>query len=163
MAKIEVINIRGNKERCVNLSGSVGLGGKNQKSDVMLIQALFYYLYHEKDARIEGLPIPVPTIVIKGNSSPSGILAVKTIQTIMIFQAIHRHRLLNADGVIHPASYEGRVIKDTEKPLMTITYLHLLAKRKELRSGDGDYIKKLIGIMGIYLHYEVANVMLNAK
>jgi len=160
MAKVDIINIRGNKERCVNLSNTVGAGGRNEKSDVMAIQALFYYLYFDKEAKLTGLPLLSPALAVADKFSPTGLLDILTIQTIAFFQTTHRQHLLSADAIIHPANYEGRVIKDTNKPLMTITYLHLLAKRRELRSGDGDYIKKIKGIIGLFHSVEIAASML---
>ena len=156
MAKIDIININGNKQPCVNLSYSVGVGGKNHKSDVMLIQALFYYLYFDKDAKLIGLPPFSPALALAEKLSPTGILDILTIQKIAFFQATHRRHLLSADAVIHPANYEGRVIKNTNKPLMTVTYLRLLAKRMELRSGDGDYIKKLKQSIALFHSVEIA-------
>lgn len=129
MAVIDTINIRGNREKCVNLSQTVGVGGINLMTDVKLIQALFLYLSGSEITYFGG------TI--------SGELDVQTIVTIINFQFFNQPRLLRADRIIHPAQYKGRVISDTRKPLMMITYLHLLAKRVELRSGDEDYIRKL--------------------
>ena len=68
--------------------------------------------------------------------------------------------MLSVDGAIHPARYEGRVIKDTNKPLMTTTYLHLLAKRHELRSGDDDYIEKIMGLVAYFYAAKVAGSMI---
>ena len=69
MAKTEIINIRGNTSRGVNLSQSVGIGGANQRSDVMLIQALFYYLSFNREANILHLPEYLPAFdLIVGSS-----------------------------------------------------------------------------------------------
>lgn len=130
---MDFININGGREQCVNLSYSVGIGGKNHKSDGRLIQFLFNFLYLGKQALIIHPPL-MPLLPI------TGVFDGFTMQTILFFQASHRRHLLSADGVIHPASYENRVIKDISKPLMTITYLHLLAKRAQLKEG-GNYLK----------------------
>lgn len=153
MAKIDIINIRGNKERCVNLSHSVGIGGKNHPADVMLIQALFYYLCLDKEAKLKGTIIPNPALAAVTDFPITGLLNVLTFQTIFYFQSTHRHRLLSADAVIHPADYEGRVVKDSNKPLMTITYLHLLGKKRELETG-GDYIAAVRKIINLFFAFE---------
>ncbi len=148
MAKTDIINIRGNTSRCVNLSRSVGIGGANQRSDVMLIQALLYYLSFNGEANILRLPVYLPTIdlMVGVTASITGHLDAFTIMTINIFQGMHRHRLLRYDGLIEPAKYQGRIIKDSTEPLMTITYLHLLAKKVELVKGS-DYITDLRSLM----------------
>ncbi len=148
MAKTDIINIRGNTSRCVNLSHSVGIGGANQRSDVMLIQALFYYLSFSREANILHLPqhLPAFDLLVGVTASITGHLDAFTIMTINIFRATHRHRLLRHDGLIEPAKYQGRIIKDSTEPLTTITYLHLLAKKVELVKGS-DYITDLQGLM----------------
>lgn len=160
MAKIDVININGNRQPCVNLSYSVGAGGRNHKPDVLLIQALFFYLYFDEEAKLLGTPFLGPGLAFVEKFLPTGVFDMLTVQVIAQFQTMHRRHLLSADGIIHPASYEGRVIKNTDQPLMTITYLHLLAKRRELRTGDGDYIKKLQGIIAVYHSVELSASML---
>lgn len=159
MFKTDVININGNKQRCVNLFYPVGVGAKNYKSDVQLIQALFLYLYLDKDAKLIGSPLITPGQAFIEKLVPTGFLDAITIQAIAYFQVMNRRHLLSTDAVIHPAKYEGRVIKDTNKPLMTITYLHLLARRAELRSGKGDYIET-IRIIATHFHaMEIAGAM----
>lgn len=142
MAVIDTINIRGNRERCVNLSSTVGEGGINLLTDVKLIQALFSYLSGSEKIYFGEK--------IYFDGSISGELDVQTTMAIGNFQFNAHHRLLRGDRVIHPAQYQGRIISNTNKPLMMITYLHLLAKRVELRTGDGDYIFKL------RLHYGIS-------
>ena len=132
----------------MNLSHSVGIGRADQRFDVMLIQALFYYLSFNREAKILHLPEYLPAFdLFAGTTVPiTGQLDAFTIMTINIFRAMHRHRLLRYDGLIEPAKYQGRIIKDSTEPLMTITYLHLLAKKVEPVKGS-DYITDLPSLM----------------
>jgi hypothetical protein len=140
MVMTDWVDFDGSKERCVNLSASVGKGGKNMWQDVMLIQALFNYLYQSHRAAALHLPknvFPKDTISEIFQMFPvTGNIDAITLQTITSFQAINRKHILNADGRIEPAHYKGRVIKGNTmtQPLMTITYLHVLAKQVERRA-----------------------------
>src|ERR1043165_2647732 len=101
----------------VNISDIVGIGGTNEKNDVMLVQALFILLgYTDNFARrYFGMcknDLPKPT----GNRDD------KTFRAIWRFQVTNAARLLNTDGKIHPARYKNRVIKDATRPLMAITF-----------------------------------------
>jgi hypothetical protein len=126
MAKIEIANLKGEKIKHANISDLVGLGKRNEKNDVMLIQALF---------KIAGGNSPHITKDLFGLESykdlpkVTGDLDPVTIKTIWQFQRINAHRLLSVDGVIHPASYGKRVLKEPfTKPVMMITFLNIQAE-----------------------------------
>ena len=131
MAKIDWVNFGGHRQRCVNLTASVGKGGRNLWRDVMLIQALFAYLHNSRHAA--ALHLPKNFFQSLGTALGAGNMNVATLHTIRDFQTINRKHLLSADGNIEPAKYAGRVIEGNPmtQPLMTITYLHVLAKRVE--------------------------------
>ena len=126
MARIEIANLKGDKVNHANISGVVGPGGRNERNDVMLIQALFKVVGAENShmtkerfgiERYRDLPI------ITGDLDPL------TIETIWRFQRHNAHRLLSVDGKIHPANYEKRELKEPHlKPVMMITYLNIEAE-----------------------------------
>lgn len=124
MAKIEIANLGDVKDKHVNISGIVGVGEKNERNDVMLIQALFKLVgYSDFNAKkyfglaAEDLP------------QLTGDFDQKTIRAIWGFQRKMSYRLLNTDGKIHPASYENRVLRKafTGGRLMAITLLNMEA------------------------------------
>ena len=137
MAKIEIANLKGEKVKHANISDVVGLvGGRNEKNDVMLIQALFH---------IAGANSPHIRKDIFGFESYSdlpkitGDLDPVTIETIWKFQRHNAHRLLSVDGIVHPASYEKREIKEPyTKPVMMITYLNMKAEYSTRHSFKDD-------------------------
>ena len=147
MAMTDWVDFDGSKERCVNLSASVGKGGKNLWQDVMLIQALFHYLYQSHRAAALHLPKNVfpkdPISEIFQMFPVTGNIDAITLQTITSFQVINRKHILSADGRIERAHCSGRVIKGNTKTqqLMTITYLHVLAKQVERRA-EAKQIKR---------------------
>jgi hypothetical protein len=123
MAHIDEANFGGHIRIHTNISDVVGIGRNNEKSDVMLIQALF---------KLVGLG--------DGNSSTffgmdsrqlpgiTGVLDHETSQAIWAFQRKSSSSLLSVDGTVHPASYKHRVIKNGRADrLMTITFLNQLA------------------------------------
>lgn len=136
MAKIEIANLKGEKVKHANISNVVGPGGRNERNDVMLIQALFkvatgYSPYITKELfgweRTRYLP------------EVTGDLDLTTIEAIWRFQVYNATRLLSADGVIHPASYAKREIKEPyTKPVMLITYLNMKAEYSTRHSFKDD-------------------------
>lgn len=132
MRNKDIINIRGYRQPCVNVSYTVGNGSANRPPDVRLIQALFNYIgYEEQSARNYfnlSYPMEIPVI--------TGFFDTPTSAAIWSFQRKWALNLLSQDGVIHPADYKGRIIKDTTKPLMAITLLHLLATDTGVINGE---------------------------
>lgn len=138
MAKIEIANLKGEKMNHANISELVGLGERNERNDVMLIQALF---------RVAGSYNNIITKELFGlekfNDLPAvtGILDSYTIQTIWKFQRLNAHRLLSVDGKIHPASYEKRMLKEPYKNrVMMITYLNLQAEHSTNSRFKGNLV-----------------------
>jgi hypothetical protein len=125
MAKIDMANIPPMQVEHANISDAVGNGEKNEKNDVLLIQALFKLVgYNDRHARkFFGL-------AVKDLPEATGSFDEKTRRAIWAFQYQSAHRLLNVDGKIHPASYQNRVIKNAFKAgtrLMIITLLNIEA------------------------------------
>lgn len=126
MAKIETANLQGEKIIHGNISDVVGMGGKNERNDVMLIQALF---------RVAGSHNNIITKELFGIEKFSdlpqitGSLDSDTIRTIWKFQRINARRLLSVDGRVHPANYENRLLKEPFKErVMMITFLNIQAE-----------------------------------
>ena len=106
-----------------NISMTVGEGENNDRSDVLLIQTLIRLVGADEfwcKAMMGLEPKDLPDL--------NGICDKKTLRAIWGFQRTRRHRLLNADGKIHPASYTNRVLKKgPEGRQMTITLLNMNA------------------------------------
>jgi hypothetical protein len=124
MAKIEIATLDDLKENHVNISDIVGVGEKNERNDVMLIQTLFKIIGNS-DTHAKA----VFGLAAKDLPEPTGDFDEKTIRAIWGFQRKMSYRLLNVDGKIHPASYKDRVIKKAFKGgrLMAITLLNMEA------------------------------------
>ena len=92
MARIEIAHLGDLKVEHANISDVVGTGGKNEKSDVMLIQALFALAGpNEFSARkFFGL-------ARKDLPEPDGEINAKTVRAIWAFQTRMSYRLLNTD------------------------------------------------------------------
>jgi len=125
MATIETVDFGPfGKYQYANISEVVGEGLTNDRNDVLLIQTLFRLIggIHEVFSRaFFGLePHEMPAI--------SGICDKNTIKAIWKFQRHRRHRLLNVDGVIHPGSFQNRVLTGgPEARQMMITLLNMNA------------------------------------
>lgn len=128
MARIEEIDFLGEKQSGVNVSNTVGIGGVNDKYDVMLIQALFRYIALQEEPAAYGEYDDFARWVLgvtsaKDVPNATGVFDTLTANAVWGFQRRNELRLLSVDGVIHPADYNGRVLKK-QYPLMTITLLH---------------------------------------
>ncbi|MGH9820192.1 MAG: peptidoglycan-binding domain-containing protein [Pyrinomonadaceae bacterium] len=140
MARKDMVEYNGGgPSEAVNLDFKVGAGGQNKPEDVMTAQALLRYLGLDNERRKQFLGNIVPP-------KSDGICGPKTLRAIRSFQQKHAHRLIMVDGVIHPASYKGRQINETSKPILTITLLHLFAVQCMFWLPDADYISGLIRI-----------------
>lgn len=140
--KMTVLAIDGQSQdtfACLNLHWSVGLNGDNGPADVMLVQALFRYIAHDRHSagKYFGLPLNrIPQISTKMDSA--------TKMAILAFQRTNSKRVLKIDGTIEPAKYEGRVIKNTKGRVMTITLLEMFAKLRAFDNSDMDHINGVI-------------------
>ncbi len=146
MARIEEIDFLEQKGFGANVSMTVGIGGVNEKFDVMLIQALFRYISLQEDPAAYGeydnfarnvLGVPSAKDVPEATGSFDGATA----NAIWSFQRRNALKLLDLDGIIHPADYNGRVLKK-QYPLMTITLLHAEALGTSTNIGK-NYIEGL--------------------
>jgi len=120
MAHIDQANLEGRIEKHANISDVAGMGGKNERSDVMLIQALIRLISLDDRYGISFLGVDsqrLPAI--------NGVFDSKTSQAIWAFQRSNVGVLLSVDGRVHPASYKNRIIKPGLK--MTITHLNQTA------------------------------------
>jgi hypothetical protein len=119
----------------LNLCEPVGPSQKNNKGDVMLVQAMLRRLAQLRSPGFIGLGsmAEVPDV--------TGDLDAKTKRAIRKFQSTWSTSLLpgGVDGVVHPAAYQKadgsqRKVNVGSGPLMTITLLHLF-----LRANGEDY------------------------
>jgi hypothetical protein len=138
MAKIESLTRNGKQEPCVNVDAPVGptkvTRVRNLPGDVMLIQAIFHVLSR---GGLDSIGLQsmdqVPT--------PTGRYDLKTETAILRYQTRWRRLLLNADGVIDPASYRDRnVVHQIRSQLMTITDLHVSLR---VMFAPSDYVEAL--------------------
>lgn len=140
MAHIDIAKIHGisSEVKHANISDIVGIGARNEINDVMLIQALFKLVGHSQFKARQYFNLD-----IKDLPEPTGDFNVKTIRAISAFQAKMQHRLLNADGKIHPANYKDRVIKNVHKRVMVITLLNMTAQDGALMDHNTDAMSAL--------------------
>ncbi len=125
-------------ETCTNITFSVGLCADNGPADVMLVQTLFNYIGKSNPRKLGFSMSSMPAI--------DGRVGPVTRNAIFSFQRAHQSRLLSVDGVIHPAKYEGRVIKNMGGRMMTITLLDRFAHEEGVMTSDPDYIRGLINL-----------------
>lgn len=122
MPRRDFICINGIKNYGLNVFDTVGIGGQNNPGDLMIVQAMFRYLY-ELWHRPEYLPLA--SLKKYFLLEPNGLIGSKTIDAILKFQRFYSWKLISVDGKIHPAKYENRKISTRNgKRLMTITLLH---------------------------------------
>jgi len=122
MRRRDLISINGDKNYGLNVFDTVGIGGQNNPGDVMVVQAMFRYLYELWGADEYSILGPLRKHLLL---EPSGVIGSETINAILRFQRFHSWQLISADGKIHSAKYENRNISvGNGKPLMTITLLH---------------------------------------
>lgn len=125
MVSVETIDFgQFGQMKAANISGVVGEGLTNDRSDVLLIQTLFKIIGGESEVFSRALigiePSELPTL--DGNCDK------QTLKAIWGFQRRRRHRLLNVDGKVHPGKFRNRVIKEgPEGRQMMITLLNMNA------------------------------------
>ena len=149
MATIDMVTFDWGKQKQVNISYPVGLGERNDRNDVMLIQTLFaLYTWQDHVVRQMGL---------RDEDRPkiNGRFDYKTQRIISAFQRTQGKRAQNADGKVHPGNYKNRIIKETRMShkLMTITSLNMSA----------DFALMLIDMEGGRKHMYAGNIPLAVK
>jgi hypothetical protein len=124
MATIEIADLGSVKESHVNITYPVGRSQRNEKNDVMAIQALFK-LVGNSELRA-GMYFGLST---RDLPEVTGRFDETTNRALLGFQRKMSSRLLSADGMIHPASYRNRVLKNVfnGSRLMVITLLNMEA------------------------------------
>lgn len=138
MATRELISLNGKQRFGINISDTVGAGGRNRTGDVLAIQAMFNYIEMGLGREaITPFGISLPNTIFE-TPELTGILDAPTMNTIFHFQLTNSSKLLSADGIIHPASYKGRNINHFKR-IMTITLLHVYALAARRKLGDSDY------------------------
>jgi hypothetical protein len=147
MAKSELIKIDDFEMWGFNVSETVGIGGKNEEGDVMLIQAMFYFLGAHGELSSMGVKSLAELTGVDGKYSN------RLGQIILNYQKTKDYLLLNVDGLIHPASYKDRNIKFEGEGnlLMTITCMHL---DMAVGSFNGDYATdflRFFPVLGVWL------------
>ncbi len=139
MAHIEIANLHVVKLEHANISDIVGVGEKNEKNDVMLIQALFKLVGYNPRTSKQYFGLDMSDL-----PDPTGNFDEKTISAIWRFQRKMSLRLRNIDGKIHPANYKNRVLKNAFKGrVMVITLLNLEALDGALMKHSTDTIPAL--------------------
>ncbi len=138
--KFTHINLNGERQLTLNLSGIVGFGGANRKDDVMLIQGFFNYIARGLYPGAVGLggDYKIPEI--------TGEMDGDTYSAIGEFQIRNAARLLmnRFDGRIHPANYADRQLHTGgNKRYMSITLLHIMATDAAVMQSDFDYTSGL--------------------
>ncbi|HUF04422.1 MAG TPA: hypothetical protein VMM38_09630 [Aridibacter sp.] len=131
MATIDRMNIRyegetGNtpdiyNKRCFNVTKPVGSGQVNEFGDVLVVQALFDFLGSDENPNRDMLKI----LEIK-LAKVTGFFDNDTAKMILRFQRGGGYRSLStisADGIVHPASLAGRVLRAGARQ-MTIVQLN---------------------------------------
>lgn len=141
MAKIETVTFGNLIDKHANISDIVGIGGKNEKSDVMLIQALFKIIGRDDiyAKRFFGL-------AFSDLPKPTGDFDNQTARAIWAFQRKMSSRLLSIDGKIHPANYKDRVLKRAFRGarLMAITLLNLEAFEAAINSYSTNDVSEAV-------------------
>lgn len=142
MAFVDTINTGQNKIECLNLTRSVGRGGKNLFGDVLAIQAMFKLLNNYSPSILNlGSEFELPEL--------TGTIDLATSQAINQFQISNAASLLVTyfDGLIEPAKYKGRTLRNLNGgpsvKYLTITYMHILASDAALMNGDSSYLEAL--------------------
>ena len=139
MAYKQIININGTNEPAVNIRWNVGPGAPNGPADVMLIQTFINYLsFYGKTptSKHTGLgPGELPAM--------DGKFGPKTARAVLQFQRQNARFLQNVDGIVHPASYNGRNLSGRPR-YMTITLMHLFGQERALMENQPSYIDGLI-------------------
>src|SRR5262245_47147817 len=139
MATREMVNFKqwGPREQA-NVSGIVGVGGDNDKFDVMLIQALFRVVGFSNHSARQRFGVSLADM-----PEPTGNFDNKTIQAIWGFQHRMAHRLLNVDGKIHPGNYHNREIKEGRERLTPFPLLNIVATEEALMVHGTEVIPAL--------------------
>lgn len=149
MAQFEMINFdNGNLQQGINIRKVVGWAGANLKEDVMLIQTVFEYIS-------TGIGPHSLNMDHQFKAEYPGKMDNDTYYALGEFQLKHASRLLkDTYRRIHPASYKGRVIRNyNSSPLMTITYLHLVAIDAQVAHGHHDYTAELLKMQPELSHF----------
>ncbi|MEO6589996.1 MAG: hypothetical protein ABIP06_11905 [Pyrinomonadaceae bacterium] len=138
--KFTHINLNGERQLTLNLSGIVGHAGANRKDDVMLIQGFFNYIAKGLYPGAVGLDgsYKIPQI--------TGEMDGDTYSAIGEFQIRNAGQLLMSrfDGRIHPANYANRQLNTGGgKRYMSITLLHIMASDAAMMQSDYDYVQGL--------------------
>jgi hypothetical protein len=124
MAKVDIADFGAVKEAHANVESKVGSGERNDKADVLLIQALFHLIgaSEPKARKFLGLSgkQDLPDL--------NGRLDHKTVRAIWKFQRKMAHLLHKADGKIYPGNYSHRLnVSLHQGKQMAITLLNMLA------------------------------------
>jgi hypothetical protein len=121
MATKDIVSIGLGKYPGFNVSNPVGPDCANQPGDVLLIKAMLAFIkrYLGRNRVGSNLPWGLPI------DPKSAFFNFDVGDAISNYQWQNKSRRIpRADGVIHPASYKGRVISAKDPRRMTITALH---------------------------------------
>ncbi len=141
MAKIDTIDWREDgtsTSQIINVSAPVGLGlgAINHKNDVLVVQALFKYIFPAWRGGTPHVGIPDSEC-----PEPTGAFDKATAQLIKKFQIKNRDQL-SQDGIIHPAR-NGKFEWGCHK-MWTIVYLNSIAVEAALMKSDDSHIQGIV-------------------
>jgi hypothetical protein len=129
MATREFLNIGGALAPAFNVTNRVGPDCSNQPGDIVVVQGMFKFLARFHPRTVAGIKMS-GVIHLDGQFTPA------LGDAILAFQRANRLQVLQADGVIDPASYLHRTIRPGEPRLMTITVLHFFCFDAVLLAGS---------------------------
>ena len=113
----------GSMEPALNVTATVGNGGRNSPDDVLLVQGMIALIAQFDKTWVgldeSGYSVPVPT----------GDMDADTYTAIGQFQIRNKDRLLMSmfDGRIDPAHYKNRHLSHSLRHIMSIMLLHQMA------------------------------------
>jgi hypothetical protein len=145
MASVDVITVGGDKARGVNVAEAVGKGQRNREEDLVLIRTILRLLTEGYGPAYIGLrsmtEVPTTITIAKGivfdNKDDT---AIRSYQSKYFAEGI----LLKVDGIVHPASYKGRIIDPKDPRRMTIHLMHDQLVDAALMFGWEDYMDKIV-------------------
>jgi hypothetical protein len=137
MARRVLINMNGERTLGVNIERSVGMDGANDHEDVMLIQTLFNYIAEGLSPESIGLGGEYKVPDMTGSMDGETQTAISQFQISNASSLFRKGRFF--DWCVDPASYKGRSLR-SNKPVMSITLLHIMATDAALMLGDGPNV-----------------------
>lgn len=139
MAKKDLITMLDETSPGFNLSFWVGLGGLNDKGDVMLIQAMMNFIAEgHDDPSMVGVKFDFDLPDVTGSLDSSTIFSIIGFQTRWM-----SHLLASVAGKIFPVDYKTYKYTESEPRRPVITMLHQLSLDAAGRLNESDYTEAM--------------------